>query len=239
MAKSFKGLKSLLLAAGGVLTTTALLVFASVTLFKAMMDRTVSDLEARSELAAAVLAEPLRTQDFRKIRAFGDECRRRGVHFSVESAAGGHIYWNMQSAPASEKWDWTESGPFLRREVGDYRITLGLKGDTVLLYWGALALALFAFLVGVAGMIFLFFGVWRQRMKLAAMARLQRERYEFVTKFTHELKTPLTGIIGAAELLGEGKLSEMIKASAQRLDVLARDLIDVYWGRHDGKGEKR
>ena len=231
MTNGKRMLTTLALAAAALLTTGAVLAGASWTLFRAMMDRARSDLEARAELAAAVLEEPLRTQDFRRIRAFGDECRARGVQFSVESANGGSIYWNMQSAPEKGKWDWTECGPSLRRETGDFRIVLGLNGDMLVLYGGALALAGVAFLVGIVAMLGFFFAFYRQRMKLAAMARLQKERYDFVTEFTHELKTPLTGIIAAADMLEGNELARMIKSSAHRLDQLAQDLIDVYWGR--------
>ena len=226
-----KGFSKLALATLALLTAVSVLVGSSLALFRSMMDRTWSDLEARAELAAAVLEEPLRTQDFRRIRAFGDECRRRGVQFSVESPNGGLIYWNMQNASGGEKRDWTECGPSLRREAGDFRITLGLNGDMLVLYGGALALAGIAFLVGISAMIFFFFAFYRQRMKLAAMARMQKERYDFVTEFTHELKTPLTGIIAAADMLEGDELAGMIKASAHRLDQLAQDLIEVYWGR--------
>ena len=231
MKNKIRVFSGLAVAAMAILTTGAVLVGASLLLFRSMMDRAASDLEARAELAAAVLEEPLWTQDFRRIRDFGDECRARGVQFSVQSANGGHIYWNMQKSSEGEKWDWTECGPFLRRDVGDYKIALGLKGDMILLYGGALALAALAFLIGIAGMLFVFFAFYRQRMKLAAMARLQKERYEFVTEFTHNLKTPLTGIIAAADMMEGNELAEMIKRSAHRLDQLAQDLIEVYWGR--------
>ena len=232
--KGWKGFVGLTLATVGVVAMGSALLAASWLLYSSMMERTRSDLEARAELAVAVLEEPLRTQDFRRIRAFGDECRARDVQFSVKSANGGLIYWNMQNDRGKGKWDWTECGPSLAREVGDFRITLGLNGDMMILYAGALTLAFLAFLAGIAGMIGFFFGFYRQRMKLAAMSRLQKERYEFVTEFTHELKTPLTGIIAAADMLEGNALADMIKSSAHRLDQLAQELIFVYWGRKEG-----
>ena len=45
------------------------------------------------------------------------------------------------------------------------------------------------------------------------------------------LRSALTGIIAAADMMEGDKLADMIKSSAHRLDQLAQDLIYVYWGR--------
>jgi len=229
--RTIKRYRGLIVAVGALAVVVAVFVGACTVLYREMLARERSDLEARAELAAAVLEEPLRTQDFRRIREFGDECRERGVQFSVEGANGGLIYWNMKDAAGSVKPDHVEGGGLVIKPVGDYRICVSINGNMTFLYLGALLLAVFALVIGLAAMRFVFFGFYRQRARIAEMKRLEKERYEFVTQFTHELKTPLTGIIAAADMMEGDKLADMIKSSAHRLDQLAQELIYVYWGR--------
>ena len=49
------------------------------------------ELEARAELAAMTLAEPLRTQDFASVHAFGESCRAMGYYLCITSSAGGRL----------------------------------------------------------------------------------------------------------------------------------------------------
>ena len=56
------------------------------------------DLQSRVDLAAANLEEPLRTQDFRRIHAFGDQCRADGVRLVVSGRGGGRIFDSRQAA---------------------------------------------------------------------------------------------------------------------------------------------
>jgi len=66
--------------------------------------------------------------------------------------------------------------------------------------------------------------------------KLQRMRSDFITNVTHELKTPLTAIIGYAETLQDGakndpvtadKFLQIIHEHARRLDRLVNDLLTL------------
>jgi signal transduction histidine kinase/CheY-like chemotaxis protein len=76
------------------------------------------------------------------------------------------------------------------------------------------------------------------RAEVAAKDRLERERSEFMTTASHELRSPLTSIKGFAELLTRGPHADSIPArqrefvdiigrSADRLVDLVNELLDV------------
>jgi PAS domain S-box-containing protein len=63
---------------------------------------------------------------------------------------------------------------------------------------------------------------------------MEQEQREFLATMSHEIKTPLSGIAGAAELLQEAglparerELAEVIVDAAQSLSGLLRDVLDV------------
>src|SRR4051794_16007249 len=63
---------------------------------------------------------------------------------------------------------------------------------------------------------------------------VEQEQREFLATMSHEIKTPLSGIAGAAELLRdadlparERELAEVIGDAAQSLGGLLRDVLDV------------
>ena len=220
--KSANGVRGLVFATIGLVAMMGLFVYEGFSLYVRMIGYAQQDLDARAELAALMLEEPLRTMDFKRLREFNDDCLSKHIVFTVRHKDGGVIFGNENSAP----------GFAGHHDCGEYRISLGINGiATFLPFLGALALAGLAFLVGIAGMIFVFYAFYRQRARLAEMSRMERERYQFITAFTHELKTPLTGIIAAADMMESNKLADMIKSSAHRLDQLAQDLIEMYWGR--------
>lgn len=218
--KRLKGYRGLVIVSVAFVAMMGLSVFEGTRLYRRTVDYARQDLKARAELAALVLEEPLRTQDFKAIREFADDCQAKDIRFRVFHRNGVVFGSDGDVSDLAEE-----------HACGEYRISLGINGRKILLpFLGSLALAGLAFLVGIAGMLFVFYAFYRQRAKLAEMKRLEKERYDFVTRFTHELKTPLTGIIAAADLMEGDRLADMIKSSAHRLDQLAQDLIDVYWG---------
>lgn len=70
---------------------------------------------------------------------------------------------------------------------------------------------------------------------LTKLRRLEGVRRDFVANVSHELKTPLTGIVGFAEAIADGELSpdqtrafgERILANARRMRQLADNLLDL------------
>ncbi len=73
-----------------------------------------------------------------------------------------------------------------------------------------------------------------QRAANAELERINRIKSEFIAVVSHEFRTPLTGILGFAELLAEGDFSpeevrefaEEIRTSARRLTRLINELLD-------------
>ncbi len=187
------------------------------------------DLLERTELAAATLKEPLATSDFRDIHAFGDDCRADGVRLTVYSPGGG-VFFDTLHRGETEPESLYETRP-----CGEFRVRLGLPRDRVLApFKRARTSLLLAGLVGGAGVLLVFFFTYRQRVRLHELARLEKFRREFIADISHEVKTPLTGILGAADLLGDhvgdgpaANLVGLVKKEAARLDALAQDVLDL------------
>jgi signal transduction histidine kinase len=69
----------------------------------------------------------------------------------------------------------------------------------------------------------------------ALQARLEAER-RVTADIAHELRTPVTGLITAAELLPEGRPTELVQDRAQALRELVEDVLEV--ARLDGARER-
>ena len=75
------------------------------------------------------------------------------------------------------------------------------------------------------------------RRKNAELDRLNRNKAEFIAIAAHELRTPMTSIVGYLDLVLEGKLGEVpawlgrpmasVRRNSQRLKRLIDDLLDV------------
>lgn len=198
---------------------------------RAVEDWAARDLAARTELAAANLREPLRTGDFRTLYAFGAACEDEGLRLTVFGAGGGVFYDSRRRGAADGET------VYALAKSGEFSVRLGLPRAHVLAPFRRARLGfLLAALAGGAGMLLVFFFTYRQHVRIRELARLERFRREFVADVSHELKTPLTGILGAADLLDEGgeghaggqaKLVAMIRREAKRLDALAQGILDL------------
>ena len=98
-------------------------------------------------------------------------------------------------------------------------------------------------LVGAASFLFIFIFTHQLRARirererqLAELQRAERFRSEFIANLTHEIKTPLTGILGAVDLLDGGDdlppdsrktLYGLLRGESVRLNVLAQDILEL------------
>ena len=186
------------------------------------------DLQSRADLAAANLAEPLRTQDFRKIHAFGADCVADGVRLVIASANGGRVF-DTARHPNDDVPSY-----FCTSRSGEYVVTVSVPSGRVLApFYRALVGFALAGLVGMAGVLLFFFVTYRQRVRIRELARLERFRREFIADVSHEIKTPLTGILGAVDLLRDAeqgmreRLLEMLGKEATRLNGLVQSILDL------------
>ena len=229
------------------------------------------DLRARTELAAATLREPLETGNFKRIHQFGDECTADGVRVTVFSRPGGIVFDSLPARsagrprrPEVEQALETGEGSSLRpsgalgdvflysaRLSGDFVVRLAIPRDRV---YAPVRRARIGFVLaalsGGAGVLLVILFTYRQRARLAELARerdaqarlveemrkVEEFRRDFIADVSHELKTPLTGILGAAEMLEGWKtlpaadrdtLLAMIRRESSRLNGLAQGILSL------------
>ena len=196
---------------------------------KAVVNWAMGDLSARSELAAATLSSALATDDFKRIREFGKMCSIDGMRLMVKSRGGGVIYDTEIGDAAPMFWRSSECAGSL--------VSIGIPKAVVLRpFFRAATGFVLAALIGTAGVLLFFFVSYRQRVRIREFSRIERFRRDFIADISHEIKTPLAGIMGAAELLGEmDELSDdcrketlsMIRRESDRLNVLVQNILSL------------
>ena len=201
-----------------------------------------ADLESRAELAASTLAEPLRTLDFKAIQKVADQLKADGLrlritegHFFVSEGDGLNGFFDTCGEP------YPADVPciFKVARTDNFFVGVGRPAFQMLLpFLGALLVIVLAALVGMAGVLLFFFVTYRQRVRIRELAKLEKFRREFIADVSHEIKTPLTGILGAVELLSEelkvkseelavARLMGMIRGESKRLNGLVQSILDL------------
>lgn len=243
-------LPSLLVAIALVVAAT---VFVSETdsFRKAVAEWASRDLASRTELAAATLFEPLRTGDFRQIHEFGASCSAEGVRLTIFSGPGGVVFDSV-GRPS----DQAES-IYATRHNGEFSVRLGIPIERVMApYRRARYGFLLAAIVGGSGVMLVLLFTVRQRSRMRELARerdsqrrlveemkrVEAFRRDFIADVSHEIKTPLTGIIGSVDLLMSEDVPEamrprlltMVKAESERLNALAQGILSLSRLEQDG-----
>ncbi|HEY6169116.1 MAG TPA: HAMP domain-containing sensor histidine kinase [Verrucomicrobiae bacterium] len=152
----------------------------------------------------------------------------------------------VAAAPADFKAaNWKR--PFVATEVGEalphWELTVYLRNPDALGHAARTARLTLALLVGVL-MVAIAVGSWLIVGDVRRQLALARQKTDFVSNVSHELKTPLTSIRMFAELLAEGRAGPekqrnylgIITAEAARLTRLINNVLD--FARLD-RGEKR
>jgi len=177
------------------------------------------DLRNQAELAAANLEEPLKTQDFRRMEELHRTLGEKDMVLRVRSSNGGWIFRGGYEGPALEEY----------APSGEYQVGVAVRAAQVYApFRRALRGFALAALVGTLGMSVIFFVLYRQRMRIRELAKLEKFRREFIADVSHEIRTPLTGIMGAADMMeGDSPLAAMIKKESARLDALVQRILDL------------
>ena len=187
------------------------------------------DLAERAAMVASSLDEPLAIGDFREVQSVADKCSADGLRLTVFSGRGGLVFDSSRIPGKSSEEIYASV------MSGEREVRLGIPRSRVLAPFrrARMSFALAAF-AGGAGVLLVFFVAYRQRMRIRELARIEKFRRDFIADFSHELKTPLTGIVGAADLLDDNpppdiqrKLVGMLRAESLRLNALARSILDL------------
>jgi len=224
------------IAAAGFAGVTVVFAMEMSSFRASVLEWAVADLFSRTEIAVSTLREPLRTGDFAAIHAFSRQCAADDVRLSVfGKPKGGLVFDSLGGFNDRARDSGYIYGPM--QDAGAFEVMLGLPEKRVFApFKRAQLVFLLAALVGATGMFFVFFALYRQRVRIHELARIERFRREFVADVSHEIKTPLTGILGAVDMLEGGgggddamrpRLLAMVSKESKRLNTLVQQILDL------------
>jgi len=232
------------LAAAGLAAAAAVFALETRSFRDAVAGWAARDLDARTALAAATLHEPLATGDFRSIHEFGASCSGDGVRLTVFSAPGGVVF-DSSARPPSE-----DGFIFASHPCGEFTVRLGIPLARVFAPYrrARMGFAL-AGVVGGAGVLLVALFTVRQRARMRKLAgerdaqrrlveelkKVEKLRSDFIADVSHEIKTPVTGMTGAVDLLLSGdvppesrdRLLGMVKSECARINGLAQGILSL------------
>lgn len=191
-----------------------------------------ADLKSRAELAASTLEEPLRTLDFKAIQKTADQLKADGLRLRITEGR----FFVSESDDRTGFFDTCgEPYPadipciFKVARTGSFFIGVGRPAFQMLMpFLKALLVIVLAGLVGIAGVLLFFFVTYRQRVRIRELKKVERFRREFIADVSHEIKTPLTGILGAVDMLeGDSPLVPLIRKESTRLNALVQSILDL------------
>ena len=196
-----------------------------------------TDLQLRAEMTAEALSEPVRTLDFRAIDKTAARLKDDGLRLRIVSggrfsewdgrggrrASRGFYDTTVEPQPTDMRFQWGIA------PTDEFLVGVGRPMDSILKpFFGALTSIALAGLVGITALGVVFFVLYRQRVRIRELARLEKFRRDFVADVSHEIKTPLTGILGAVDMLeGDSPLVPLIRKEATRLNGLVQSILDL------------
>ena len=218
-------------AAVAFLAALVVFVVALVHYYGQAVEWSKNDLKSRAEMTAAALSEPLRTLDYKAIDAVAARLKGEGLRMRIVVGGnarrdGRHGFYDTHGDVPCH-WGWASAS--------DFQIGVGRPGFSLFLpFLGYLGVVALAGLVGVLALAVVFFALYRQRVRIRELARLEKFRRDFVADVSHEIRTPLTGILGAVDLLDDASpdavrtsLAPLIKKESTRLSALVQQILDL------------
>ena len=220
-----------LVAAVGFAAFAAVFIVELYTFHWSVINWAERDLEARTKLTAVNLEEVLGAADWSELHEAGETLREQGLRLTVYRGGGegGLVYDSLGLDQDEEDYLYAEA-----ESVGR-QVRLGLPRARVLVPFRKALMGFgWAALMGGAAVLLILFLTYRQHVRVRELAKVEKFRREFIADISHEIKTPLTGILGAVELLmdepgkeARQKLLGMVKKESVRLNGLAQDVLGL------------
>ncbi len=220
-----------LVAAIGFAAFAAVFIIELHTFHRSVVDWAQKDLKTRAKLAAVNLEGVFIAADWLGLHEAGETFREQGLRLMVCRGGEGGLLYDSFGTGEDESEDYL----YAEAESAGYRVRLGLARSRVLVPFRHASVGfIWAALMGGAAVLLILFLTYRQHVRVRELAKVEKFRREFIADISHEIKTPLTGILGAVELLMDDPVKEarqkllgMVKKESVRLNGLAQDVLGL------------